>query len=871
MGQPINPFQNAVGPAALPSSGPGSSTSTLPGGTTAQQEPDRDNNVLAGFLSGAGEFIRENALGIGLHAASLLYQNHQRRKLKRKINELAEQSRGIEIRFTPASGEVGVSYGYTASAGLPFYAQVAKSLPSVPGTFGTLAASPGESQYNEYLLVQYVITAAGISRLLDIHVNGDPWESEGVSELVSHELTQNVASAHAIAFTSERDANSIANGFAVVNGFYKYDQDDPLVYGIPHILSIHEGEEVRALTSTGFGDKAFSNNAARCFADYLTNSIYGPKIPDDRIDQEIWALSVQRAEATAPAAGIPDFHGVNISKFKRYEVNGELSSPGNWLDSVSAFMMAMPGADFWRRLNGKWALLIPETSNRTNEQRTEGNVISESDLLSPPAMEHPNTSTRLNRQTVEFPNMFLDFGSDADTFNNSDFEKQDGGIVLENTIGVELCATPYHGRFINSVNVKTSRRPVYRMVCRPYMMVYEPGDTPKLHAPHFGFENHYIKIQNMSLDVANNDGDLIVNLAAIQYDKDDYTYSRGTGATMQGVPKQNYRPGLISGALLELLPNKVRQLLTTWNIETADNNTSEFLVQLAEMQNESDPIPESAWIPIGTVPAGQERKLPHNITDLPRCYTSRVIPITSNGVRGKPVVTNTVAVTDARIDNLTCLDRPNTSFSSNAWTSLSENIPSNWQTAFDVLNLGLNLGGAKLPSFNVPIRPGSIASEVFTPTADTDPDFVTPSGTKGFLYQAGGQIFGRVLQQLQQSPQEQRQGLEEPPPGLGQISGFTEAISLGEVRGEVCPLPDEAFPELPRRALYVPNINPLNYFKGDVIDLILPEAQFGTPPYTYSIMGLPSWLKFDPLTRRLRGTAPETGTIQLQYCVEDAA
>ena len=835
------------------------------------EEPRRDNNILGGIFQSAGRFLKRNAFAIAAHTASFLYQDRQRRKLKRSINALAERGRGIEIRFTAASGEVGVSYGYTASVGLPFYAQASKSLPSVPGTYGTLTASPGESRYNEFLMVQYVTTAAGISRILDIHVNGDPWESQGVSELVSHELTQNVASAHATAFTDERDTNSIANGFAVITGFYKYDQDDPLIYGIPQILTIQEGEEVRALTAAGFGDASFSNNAALCFADYLTNSIYGPKIPDDRIDHEIWAMSVERAEVPAPVSGVSDFHGVSIPKFRRYEVNGELNSPGNWLDSVSAFGTAMPGSYFWRRLNGKWALVLPETSNRTNEQRTEGRVITEADLFEPPTISFPNTNTRQNGQTTEFSNMFTDFSSDAETFRNSDFEKQDGGILLETTIGAELCATPHHATFINVVGTKTSRRPTYQLRGRPHMLVYEPADISKLHVPHYGVNNHLIQVQDMTLDVANNNGDLVVNITAIQYDRDDYEYTRGDVPTMQGVPTYNYRPGGVSSALLELLPNKVRELSTTWDIETADNNTEEFIIELAEQMNETDPIPESAWQRIGIVPEGQVRQFPHAIKDLPRCYTARVIPVSSNGVKGKPVRTNTVAVGDSRIDNLTCLDRPNMTLN-NTWQSISDKLPPNWQTSFDLINMGLGVAGAKLPTFNVPIRPDAIASAIFTPTEQTTPDFTTPSGTKGFLYQAGGQIFTRLLQQVQQSPQEDgRQG----PPGLGQgIPGFTEAISLGEIRGEVCPLPEDTTPALPRRALQLPAQPVINYFKGDAVDVKLNPATGGVLPYVYELenaSALPSWLTFDPNTLRVFGTAQETGTFTAVLCVTDSA
>ena len=353
--------------------------------------------------------------------------------------------------------------------------------------------------------------------------------------------------------------------------------------------------------------------------------------------------------------------------------------------------------------------------------------------------------------------------------------------------------------------------------------------------------------------IAAGNGALYVELDAVEFDPQDYAFERQPDATMQGVPKKDYSPGIIANAVLTLTDYKVRQLVTTWTIDNAMENTKEYEIELAEMENES--TPERHWIPIGVVPEGETRELPHNIKDTPACYQARVIPVSINDVKGEPVLTNIVGVDDAAIDNL--VDLGDADFCpTSSWQPIP-NIPSNYSTAFDALQLGLTVatsGPGAAARQLVELAVDQIPTAAFTPTSSTQEAFTMPDGVKNFLYQTGGQIFSRILG------------------GVGGQQGGGSCTSyIKDLTGVRKPMLMN-LPALPRLALQIPDFGAMTYFVGDMISFQLPMPFGGQPPYTLSVMGLESWQSFDPATRLITGgPAPRTGTTTFTYCAEDSA
>ena len=65
----------------------------------------------------------------------------------------------------------------------------------------------------------------------------------------------------------------------------------------------------------------------------------------------------------------------------------------------------------------------------------------------------------------------------------------------------------------------------------------------------------------------------------------------------------------------------------------------------------------------------------------------------------------------------------------------------------------------------------------------------------------------------------------------------------------------------------------IRFVEGVAIEPVVlpgvPEGS-GTPPYTYSVSGLPAGLSFDPGTRTLSGTPTVAGRYEVTYRVEDS-
>lgn len=86
----------------------GQSVAAASGASPSSSRPsgNQDRGInLGGILRGVGNAIKSNAVPLALTAASLWYQNRQAKKLKRRINDALEERAGIEVRFTPASGD----------------------------------------------------------------------------------------------------------------------------------------------------------------------------------------------------------------------------------------------------------------------------------------------------------------------------------------------------------------------------------------------------------------------------------------------------------------------------------------------------------------------------------------------------------------------------------------------------------------------------------------------------------------------------------------------------------------------------------------------------------------------------------------------
>ena len=838
---------------------------------------------VGGFL--ANNFSVGDAVGLGLTAGSFIYQNRQRKKFKKKLRELQDRNAGTTIRTTPAGGNVPIAFGYTAVDAIPIYSEVNDDLPSVPSSFGTLPANPSDGKFDNYLLTQYVLCAAGIESCLDLYVNQKPWETEELKVNMAHEFLQEQASAHATAFvlsaTMGDHSNAIGTGLAHLTSFFKTDRDKPTFYSIPQILAFLKGQKVRTVSSSSISSsKSFQNNAVLCFLEYLTNNRWGLGFDDSIIDIDSWSTAAARSGLVTQGnpsslwntpypsdlntqngttftnwsdyfislgfvdindSGLDVWHTESINGLSRHEANGVLLTPEDLLESISEFLDVMPGADFFRGLDGKWKLVIPD-SIRTASVQAGSNEINENNLAGPVTITHPNIATRLNQATVIFNNALRDFAQDTVTWPTSGSTAhttlldEDNGLERGENFDIELVGNSYHARDIAHSIVMQSRRPTFNFTAFPEAFKYEPGDIVRLNVPIQGMDN-YVKISKIRQPLSS----FLVSVEAIEFVPSDYAWTTDDRISNSLVQRADYSAPAITTAVATVVQGpKVRQLAVAWDVGDSKDQVDDYLVEYAEMENEmSTPV----WRSMGTVKDSEEKIITTGISDLARCYVGRVISRTVNGVRGTPTETNTVMVGNSRIDNLISIDKPNTLLGG-AWQLVSSLLPGNFESAFDFIDLGLGETGNRLATLAIKFGVGELRDAIFTPDSNTEPDFTMTGGIKGFLYKTGGQLFARTLG------------------GSAIIKSVTGVVSP--------PLDGMTFPDIPDLPIMLPNVASSVFTVGDEVSYALPPASGGVDPILYLVLDLPSWASFDDTTRTVSGTAANPGTTEFTYTAIDA-
>lgn len=358
-----------------------------------------------------------------------------------------------------------------------------------------LSGSAGGAK-NEYLFTQNALSFSGISRVVDVRVDGkryghedfvtglriDTFSNGGVSPLAS------------------------VNGFNTTNLFtntcsatcvFKLNRDEPQYsQGIPKVEFFVEGQKIYDVElDTGVyslsATKAYSNNPARVLLDYLINDKYGRGLNLTQVDLESFYNSklicdeVVMTNATTPGVVNPN----NLSDIKRYEINHIVDTTNPIRDNINQILESMGQATLlWTggqyKLNVSYPTEQPTVANGQVDARhvfTDDEVI-----MDEVSLKWPNAQDRFNQITVTFPNAFEDFKDDSVTWPpfstdaTSPYQvylTEDNYEELRSTIQPIGITDPYHAqakaeemvrgsRSIHSLSVTFSRK----------ALLMEPGD-----------------------------------------------------------------------------------------------------------------------------------------------------------------------------------------------------------------------------------------------------------------------------------------------------------------------------------------------------------------------------------------------------------
>lgn len=479
---------------------------------------------------------------------------------------------------------------------------------------------------NENLHIVQAIAGHEIEQVVTVHFNDEVAITGGLTGRQKYTGANNKSSITAhngspdqaadqflIGNTSISDTNFRLRGTAYIHTQLTYDKD---VYanGIPNISASVKGKKVfDPRTDT----TAYSNNAALCIRDYLTDSTYGLGATADEIDDDSFetAANICDEDVTLNVTGTE----------KRYTINGVIDTANSPNDILEQMLTACAGSLFYS--NGKWHL-------KAGAYVTPTDTLTLDDLRGPIQVSTRNSgreqfnavkgifvSPENNWQPTDFPEI-----------TSSTFESEDGG---------ERKYADYTLPFTTSASMaqRIAKQALYRnreqitvtMPCKLTAFKYQVGDTVMVTNERFGWDQKVFEVVSWNLQPEINDEgstlgvDLVLKETSSAIyawdetvDEAEFTFNNTTLPNFQNVTA----PGVAVSDEVRTLNEEAVSVLIA-NISGGDTFTQRYEV---EARKNGD----AEYVNLGQASGGRFELL--NVEDGAQ-YTVRARAINSIGVR----------------------------------------------------------------------------------------------------------------------------------------------------------------------------------------------------------------------------------------------
>ena len=280
-------------------------------------------------------------------------------------------------------------------------------------------------------------------------------------------------------FTTNHRLRNIAYLYANLD----YDQDI-FANGLPNIVATIQGKKVYDPRSE---TTAYSNNAALCIRDYISNSTYGLGASDAEIDDDSFIAAANICDETV-TINPENAPVVGINYEKRYTINGVVDTGKQPREILNDMLTACSGTIYYS--NGKWHLkvgaYITPTTILTNDDLRGSIKIqtrnSGQDQFN--AVKGIFVSPDNNWQPTDYPQV-----------TSSTFETEDGGdrkyldLTLPYTTSVSTAQ-----RLAKQVLYRNREQIVVTLPCKLTAFQYEVGDTVQVTNERFGWTNKVFEV-----------------------------------------------------------------------------------------------------------------------------------------------------------------------------------------------------------------------------------------------------------------------------------------------------------------------------------------------------------------------------------------
>lgn len=284
-----------------------------------------------------------------------------------------------------------------------------------------------------------------------------------------------LADANLVSRTSFTNSHRL-RGIAYLYTRLQFDQD---VYpnGLPNISAIVQGKKVydpRTETT------AFSNNAALCIRDYISNSTYGLGSPDSEIDDDSFVAAANICDENVTVLG----GGTE----KRYTINGVVDTSKQPAEILNDLLTSCGGSIYYS--NGKWhikvgAFVTPSVTLTNDDLRGSIRLQTRNagrDQFN--AVKGIFVSPENNHQPTDFPEV-----------KSTTFETEDGGdrkyldLVLPYTTSVSSAQ-----RLAKQILYRNREQIVITMPCKLTAFQFEVGDTFRYTNERLGFDQKIFEV-----------------------------------------------------------------------------------------------------------------------------------------------------------------------------------------------------------------------------------------------------------------------------------------------------------------------------------------------------------------------------------------
>lgn len=275
-------------------------------------------------------------------------------------------------------------------------------------------------------------------------------------------------------------------GLAALVAKFTYNQD-VFPQGIPNITVVVEGKKVYDPRSTL---TAYSNNAALCIRDYLTDTTYGLGVTATELDEAsfIAAANICDQNVSLAAGGTE----------KRYAVNGAFSSNLSPKDVIDRMLTSCGGKLSYS--GGKWTLKVAAYS-------APSVTITESMLVGP--IEVQATLSKRDifnaiKGTFSDPNVLYQPTS-FPAIENGTYETEDGEKIWRD-VEYPFTTSSATCQRLAKIELERARQQISAVItCNLKAFSIQPGDTVNLTLPRYGWSNKIFEVYSWEFGVTDSD------------------------------------------------------------------------------------------------------------------------------------------------------------------------------------------------------------------------------------------------------------------------------------------------------------------------------------------------------------------------------